>query len=104
MVFVVYENNHAIGCGAFKQFDEITAEIKRMFVLPEQRGKGLAKLILNAIEDWAAEMGYTNYILETSPKLESAIALYKKMGYEIIPNFKQYIDVENSMCMKKEKK
>ena len=100
-VLVVYENGEAIGCGAFKEFDEVTAEIKRMFVLPEQRGKGLAKYILNAIEDWASEMGYTNYILETSPKLESAIALYKKMGYEIIPNFKQYIDVENSMCMKK---
>ena len=103
-VLVVYENGVAIGCGAFKKFDEVTAEIKRMFVLPEQRGKGLAKYILNAIEDWASEMGYTKFILETSPKLESAIALYKKSGYEIIPNFKQYIDVENSMCMKKEKK
>lgn len=100
-VLVMYENGQAIGCGGFKKFDDQTAEIKRMFVLPEQRGKGLAKRILKAIEDWAAEEGYTSYILETSPKLQSAVALYEKSGYRLIPNFGQYVGVENSICMKK---
>lgn len=100
-VLVVYENGAAVGCGAFKKFDAATAEIKRMFVDPQQRGKGIAKFILNEIEAWAASEGYPNYILETSPQLQPAIALYKKSGYEMIPNFGQYIGVENSICMKK---
>lgn len=101
-VLVVYENEQAIACGGFKEYDQETAEIKRMFVHPDQRGKGIATLILNEIENWAKECGYDNFILETSPKLESAIALYKKSGYHLIPNFGQYIGVENSICMKKE--
>ncbi|MES2865132.1 MAG: GNAT family N-acetyltransferase [Bacteroidota bacterium] len=102
-VLVVYENSEAVGCGAFKEFDENTAEIKRMFVHPTHRNKGIAKLVLNELENWANDFGFTSYILETSPKLTSAIALYQKTGYEFIPNYKQYVDVENSVCMKKVK-
>lgn len=100
-VLVVYENGQALGCGAFKKYDEVTAEIKRMFVLPEARGKGIANKILNEIESWAIEQGFAHFILETSPKLHHAIALYTKMGYQFIPNYGQYIGVENSVCMKK---
>lgn len=101
-VLVVYENETAVGCGGFKKFDENTAEIKRMFVHPDQRGKGIASRILSELESWAKEQGFTSYILETSPKLTNAVALYKKTGYHLIPNFGQYIGVENSICMKKE--
>ena len=100
-VLVIYENEVAIGCGAFKKYDTITAEIKRMFVHPDHRGKGIARFILSELENWAKESGYTDFILETSPKLESAIALYLKTGYQLIPNYGQYIGVENSICMKK---
>jgi GNAT superfamily N-acetyltransferase len=100
-VLICYDNEVAIGCGAFKEYEPKVAEIKRMFVLPEQRGKGIAASILNQLEFWAAASDYTSCILETSIRLESAIALYKKMGYEIIPNFGQYIGVESSVCMKK---
>lgn len=101
-VLVIYENDIAVGCGGFKEFDPTTAEIKRMFVHPEQRGKGIASLILSELESWAKEFGFTSFILETSPKLTSAVALYKKTGYQLIPNYGQYIGVENSICMKKE--
>jgi putative acetyltransferase len=101
-VLLVYQDQIPVGCGAFKHFENNTAEIKRMFVQPEFRGKGIANLILSEIELWAKKEGYTSFILETSPKLEAAIALYKKTGYVIIPNFGQYIGVENSICMKKE--
>ncbi|MFC7774451.1 GNAT family N-acetyltransferase [Flavobacterium sp. GCM10027622] len=101
-VLVVYENETAVGCGAFKKFDDTTAEIKRMFVHPDHRGKGIARFILSELENWATETGYPNFILETSPKLESAIVLYEKTGYHLIPNYGQYIGVENSICMKKE--
>ncbi|WP_284653758.1 GNAT family N-acetyltransferase [Flavobacterium terrisoli] len=100
-VIVCDEDGLASGCGAFKQLEPQVAEIKRMFVLPEQRGKGIAASILSELENWAKDEGYTSCILETSNKLESAIALYKKSGYEVIPNYGQYIGVESSVCMRK---
>ena len=102
-VLVVYENSEVVGCGAFKKFDDTTAEIKRMFVHPNHRNKGIAKFVLNELELWANDLGFTSFILETSPKLTSAIALYEKKGYQFIPNYGQYIGVENSVCMKKVK-
>ena len=102
-VLVVYENSEVVGCGAFKKFDDNTAEIKRMFVHPNHRNKGIAKFVLNELELWANDLGFTSFILETSPKLTSAIALYEKKGYQFIPNYGQYIGVENSVCMKKVK-
>lgn len=102
-VLVIYDDDQALGCGGFKEYEPEIAEIKRMFVHPDQRGKGLATIILTEIEKWANECGFKDFILETSPKLENAIALYKKSGYHLIPNFGQYIGVENSICMKKEK-
>lgn len=98
---VAYENEKAVGCGAFKKYDSETAEIKRMFVRPENRGKGVAVEILNELEKWAVESGYKFAILETGQKQPEAIRLYQKSGYEIIPNFGQYEDVKNSVCMKK---
>jgi len=100
-VLVVYENSEVVGCGAFKKFDEHTAEIKRMFVHPNHRNKGIAKFVLTELELWANDLGFTSFILETSPKLTNAIALYEKTGYQLIPNYGQYIGVENSICMKK---
>ena len=100
-VLVIYENSEAVGCGAFKKFDKNTAEIKRMFVHPNHRNKGIAKFILTELELWANDLGFTSFILETSPKLTSAIAMYEKTGYQLIPNYGQYIGVENSICMKK---
>ena len=100
-VLVIYENSEVVGCGAFKKFDEHTAEIKRMFVHPNHRNKGIAKFVLTELELWANDLGFTSFILETSPKLTSAIAMYEKTGYQLIPNYGQYIGVENSICMKK---
>lgn len=101
---IYYENNIAVGIGAYKEYDANTAEIKRMFTLPEHRGKGIAKAILTELEAWAKTSGYDSCMLETSVRLESAIALYKKSGYEVIPNYGQYIDVESSVCMRKDLK
>ncbi len=100
-VVVCYADNLAVGCGAFKQFDKQTAEIKRMFVLPEQRGQGIGQKILQELEHWATEENYTQCILETGKRQHQAIALYTKSGYHTIPNFGQYAGVENSVCMRK---
>jgi putative acetyltransferase len=100
-VIVCFENDIAIGCGAFKQHENKTIEIKRMFVDPNHRKKGAANIILNALENWAIEIGNNNFILETSVKLEAAIALYFKAGYVPTNNYGQYVGVASSYCMKK---
>jgi putative acetyltransferase len=98
---ICYENDVAVGIGAYKEYDSETAEIKRMFTLPEHRGKGIAKAILTELELWAKEEGYKLALLETGNLQKDAIGLYQKLGYEFTENFGQYIGVENSICMKK---
>ncbi|HLA55976.1 MAG TPA: GNAT family N-acetyltransferase [Flavobacterium sp.] len=99
---VAYENDTAVGCGAFKAYDENTVEIKRMFVKAEFRGKDIAGKILSELETWAKELGFTDAILETGCMLTSAIHLYEnKSGYRRIPKYGQYIGVEASVCMAK---
>ena len=98
---ICYENEIPVAIGAYKEYDSETVEIKRMFTLPEYRGKGIASRILTKLELWAKEENYRIAILETGFLQVDAIALYKKLGYEIIENFGQYIGIENSVCMKK---
>ena len=100
-VVVVYEYDLPVGCGAIKQFDSDKMEIKRMYTLPEKRGKGIATLILNELEKWAAELSFKKCILETGKQLKDAISLYEKNSYKIIPNYGQYVGVENSVCFEK---
>jgi GNAT superfamily N-acetyltransferase len=100
-VIVAYENNIAVGCGALRAFDNDTMEVKRMYVKPEYRGKGVAAQIVHALELWAAEIGYKKTVLETGKRQPAAIALYLKTGYNIVPNFGKYIGVENSVCFEK---
>lgn len=100
-VVVAYEKEKAVGCGAFREYAADTAEIKRMFVRPENRGRGIAGKILTELEIWANEFKFSVFILETGVKQPEAIGLYQKSGYEITPSYGQYLNVENSVCMKK---
>ena len=98
---VAYENDIALGCGAIKEFDRSTMEVKRMYSTPESRGKGVATQILKELEKWTRELSYTKCILETGKRQPEAINLYKKNGYKLIPNYGQYTGVENSLCFEK---
>ncbi len=100
-VVIAYFNEKAVGAGGFKEYKPKVAEIKRMFVLPDYRGKGIAFQILQELEKWAAESGFSESILETGNKQPEAIALYHKSGYKNIPNYGQYENVLNSVCMSK---
>lgn len=100
-ILLAYQDDKAIGCGALKYFDADTMEVKRMFVLPGKRGKGVASKILQALELWAGELGMHNCVLETGQKQPEAIALYTKNGYRQIANYGQYMGVENSLCFLK---
>ena len=88
-VVVCYENETAVGCGAFKYYESGIVEIKRMFVVNQMRGKGIAKKILAELEQWAKELNYNQTILETGIRQPEAIALYKRAGYCVIPNYGQ---------------
>jgi GNAT superfamily N-acetyltransferase len=98
---VAYLDGKAVGCGAIKEYEKGVAEIKRMFVKPELRGRGIAKSVLSELEAWACELNFAECILETGWKQPEAVGLYQKCNYEIIPNYGQYEGVENSVCMKK---
>ena len=101
---VVYEDEIPIACGAIKDFGPGTAEIKRMYVMPGSRKKGIASKILTELEKWAGELSYSKCILETGKVQPEAIALYHKNGYKLIPNYGQYAGVENSVCFEKDLK
>jgi len=101
---VAYENGKPVSCGAIKEYSPDTMEVKRMYTLPESRGKGIATKILIELEKWTKELGYEKCILETGKKQPEAIALYKKNGYKLIPNYGQYAGVDNSVCFEKEMK
>jgi GNAT superfamily N-acetyltransferase len=100
-VVIIYLDNKAVACGCFKKYDKNTIEIKRMFVSPEARGMGLAQKMLQQLELWASELGYSSSVLETLYKQKEAIALYQKVGYSIVDNYEPYVGLKDSICMKK---
>ncbi|HEY0039728.1 MAG TPA: GNAT family N-acetyltransferase [Flavisolibacter sp.] len=98
---IIHQDEEAVACGCFKEFAEDTVEVKRMFVKKHHRGKGLSKQVLNALEEWAQQLGYTYAVLETSIHFTTAIALYQTNGYTIIPNYGPYANLDESVCMRK---
>jgi GNAT superfamily N-acetyltransferase len=100
-VVVAYINETPIGCGAFKIHPNATVEIKRMYVSPNGRKKGIASKVLTELENWAKELNFKKCILETGKQQPEAIELYKKCNYTITSNFGFYENVENSVCFEK---
>ena len=100
-VIVAYDEGSPVGCGAIRAFSPEAMEVKRMYVLPEKRGMGIASVVLAALEEWAKELGYQKTVLETGKRQPEAIALYTNRGYMVTPNYGQYIGVANSVCFEK---
>lgn len=98
---VAYLDGTAVGSGAIKERGSDAMEIKRMYVLPQYRGMGIASNVLRELEKWTAELGYATCVLETGKRQPEAISLYRKNGYEITANYAPYIGIENSICFKK---
>ncbi len=101
-VIVAHQDGVPVACGAIKEYDLNTIEVKRMFTIDQFRGKGIATTVLEELEQWAKELGYSRSILETGKRLPDAVRLYQKNGYRQIPNFGQYVQMENSICFEKE--
>lgn len=99
-VFVVAEiNSEIVGCGAIRPIDQNIGEVKRMYA--KYPGKKIGQTILGFLENEAVNLGYTNLVLETRVKNESAVHFYQKQGYKVIPNYGKYIDRPEAICLEK---
>jgi GNAT superfamily N-acetyltransferase len=91
----------AVACGALRLLEGDMAEVKRMYVEPAARGRGLAKRLLAALEDAARRMGYVTLRLETAHRQPEAIRLYESAGYLRIDPFGIYVGSRRSVCFEK---
>lgn len=101
-VIVAFDNEEPVASGAIKEYGPGVMEVKRMFTLPETRGKGYASKVLAELEKWAVELGYRQLILETGKRNPEALALYHARGYRVTPNYAPYVGVDNSVCFEKQ--
>ncbi|MBX3110515.1 MAG: GNAT family N-acetyltransferase [Fimbriimonadaceae bacterium] len=100
-VVVVEVDGVPVGCGAMRERGDATAEVKRMFVIPSARGRGVGQAILTELETWATELGHQYLLLETSADLADAIRLYLRFGFVRVPNYPPYDTIEHSVCFRK---
>ena len=94
-----------MGCGAVLRIEPNVAEIKRMYVAPSARGRGVGRQILNELEAIARQLGAARLVLETGVRQPEARALYDRAGFTEIPLFGDYVDTphpELSVCMAKD--
>ena len=82
-----WQGQSPVCCGGFKRLDQRACEIKRMYVVPEARGRGVARRLLGALEDLARDHGYEIARLDSGSDQPHAVALYASVGYREIPNF-----------------
>jgi GNAT superfamily N-acetyltransferase len=101
---VAYFDGQPVGCGAVRRIEPTVAEIKRMYVSPEARGRGVGRQVLLHLEAEARRLGAKRLVLETGPRQPEALALYSRAGFVVIPNFGEYEGCEFSVCMAKELK
>ncbi len=100
-VVLVYHDDRAMACGAFREYDADTVEVKRVFVQKPYRRQGVAALLMNKLEDIARQDGFNKAVLETGREMPAAIALYQFLGYTFIDNFGTFSGDENVVCMQK---
>ena len=99
--FLIRDNGVPAGCGGIQLFGTEYGEVKRMYVRPQFRGSGLAKLMLNHLTDYARDRGVGLLRLETGIHQREAIGLYERMGFRRIPPFGQYKEDPLSRCYEK---
>ncbi|MFD4657555.1 GNAT family N-acetyltransferase [Kitasatospora sp. NPDC058444] len=109
LFMIAYLDGRPVACGGWRAkqagpsgLRDGDAELKRMFVIPAARGRGLARAVLGRLERTAIEAGRTRFILETGTEQPEAIALYTSEGYAAIRKFGIYKDHEQSICLGKE--
>jgi putative acetyltransferase len=91
----------AVGCGAYRPLHDDIAEVKRMYVEPAFRGRGIGRRLLLALEECARQAGYARVWLETGIAQPEALRLYETSGYGVIANYGHYRDDPRSVCFEK---
>jgi putative acetyltransferase len=91
-----------VACGAIRPLGEDVAELKRVYVKVDFRGRGYSKAIVNELEGQARARGYRVMRLETGVRQPEAISLYESLGYHPIPNYGEYRDSSLSVCFEKQ--
>ena len=98
---LVRDGERPVACGGIARFDEYRAEVKRMYVVPDARGRGLGRRILVELEQQARSVGYTGLVLETGDKSAAALAIYTSSGFESIRCWPPYDSRSLSLCFEK---
>ena len=99
---VVYQDGEPIGAGAIRAYDDATMELKRVFVRPDHQGKGVGTMLVSSLINWAKELGYQRMVLETGELLAESCHVYRKLGFQRIPNYGPYVNMPESLCMGRE--
>jgi len=100
-VVIAYADGVPVACGSMRYYSTDTFELKRVFVSPGYRHRGIASNMVRKLEVVARQKGIMNLVLETGDVLLSANAMYKRIGFHIIPNYGQYANMPKSICMSK---
>ena len=99
---IAYLDDVAVGCGAVRRLDEKTAELKRMYVDPQVRGRGVGRVLVKSLEREALALGVVKVVLETGKRLAPAIRMYERLGYVRIPLYGEYLlSPDTSVCFGK---
>jgi putative acetyltransferase len=99
---IAYLGPRAVGCGAVRRIGDSVGEIKRMYVSPEARGRGIGRAVLGALEAEARRLGLRRLLLETGKRQAAALALYRRAGFSPIPPFGEYVGSPMSVCLAKD--
>lgn len=104
-VLLVDDDGTAAGCGAVqplrKSVPDAAAdqgEVKRVYVVPARRGRGLSRVVMSALVELATDLGYTYLQLETGTAQPEAIGLYDRLGWTRIDPYGQYVDDPRTVC------
>ena len=100
---VLYRGDVPVGCGAVRLLDSETGEVKRMYVSPAERGRGLGRRLVAELETEAKALGVRRLVLETGTRQHAALALYRATGFCPIPLYGEYLlSPDTSLCLGKD--
>lgn len=99
---VARDGGRAVGCGAIRVLDPTTAEVKRMYVESTERGRGVGRAVLTALEEAARQLGVQRLVLETGTYQYAAIALYERAGFVQGACWGEYAFSSTSICYEKD--
>lgn len=95
--WIVYVDGGPAGCAAYRAGEQGSAELKRVFIRPRYRGRGISKKLVRTVEDFAREQGCNTLALDTNSTLEPAVTLYRRTGFRVVFQEGKYIKMEKEL-------